>query len=73
MSISKIITSATLAFALIGGAIVLVPTNVEAAAKKTSKFIKYPVLNPGKPKPGQPVPVGPWTRGCSDITRCARK
>jgi hypothetical protein len=72
MSISKIISSATLAFALIGGAIVLAPTNVEAAGKKKSDFIKYPVLKPGQGKPGKPVPVQPWNRGCSDITRCKR-
>lgn len=82
MSISKISTSATLAFAFIGGAIVLAPSNVEAAGKKSSsKFIKYEVLKPvpcskrGSSSSNRKIgpPANDWNRGCSDITRCNRK
>jgi hypothetical protein len=72
MSISKLITSASLAFAMIGGAIAFSPAQVEAGGKK--QFISNEALkknNPkGKQRPG--AKANPWSRGCSLATRCKR-
>jgi len=59
MSIGKLITSASLAFAMVGGAIAVSPVSVEAAAKKIGRFcpqqVGHPCKDQGKPKP-KPLP-----------------
>jgi hypothetical protein len=80
MTISKIITSASLAFAILGGAIALAPTSAHSAGK--GKFIDYRTLERNRipcSKRGQSFnnckvggEANPYKRGCSDASRCAR-
>ena len=46
MSIGKLITSASLAFAMVGGAIAVSPVSVEAAAKKIGRICPQQVGHP---------------------------
>lgn len=60
MSISKLITSASLAFAMIGGAIAFAPASVDAAgASKVKRFcpqqVGHSCRDNMKPKPRKPV------------------
>jgi hypothetical protein len=72
MILSKLIPSASLALALIGGTLAFAPSSVEAKGK--GKHISYEALKknrvPGKGKVGKPA--NPYTRGCGKATRCKR-
>ena len=66
MSIGKLITSASLAFAMIGGAIAVSPVSVEAAGKGIGRFcpqqVGHPCHDKGKKKP-MPPRFGKCPRG----------
>ena len=55
MSIGKLITSASLAFAMIGGAIAVSPVSVEAAGKICPQQVGHPCHDKGKSK-RKPMP-----------------
>ena len=67
---TKTLSTLSLAFALVGGAIVLAPSQAEAANNKG--HISFDALkknnNNKNNRPGQPA--NKWSRGCSAITRC---
>jgi hypothetical protein len=70
MTISKTISTLSLAFAMVGGYLVFAPSKAEAG---NNGFISYDALkkNQGGKKdtrPGQPA--NKYNRGCSAITRC---
>jgi hypothetical protein len=72
MTISKIIASASLALAIMGGAIALTPSSAEAGEQK---FISYDALKKNSANlrnKGTMKPANPYTRGCSAINRCRR-
>jgi hypothetical protein len=81
MNISKLITSASLAFAIVGGSMVLTPSSAVAAGKK-GDFISYGALNknrvPCSKRGGSHVncspgaQANPYKRGCSKASGCAR-
>jgi hypothetical protein len=76
MTISKSISTLSLAFAMIGGYLVFAPSQAEAA--NNNGHISYEALkrnfiptghkNPGNSRPGQPA--NKYTRGCSAIQHC---
>ncbi|MEO6097905.1 MAG: rapid alkalinization factor family protein [Fibrobacteria bacterium] len=76
MNISKLITSFSLALAIVGGAMTLTPTSAVAAGN--GSFISFDALNKNKVpcrnkancSPGKKA--NPHTRGCSKQSRCAR-
>lgn len=80
MNISNIITSASLALAIFGGAMAIAPSSAHAGGKST--FISYDALKKNRVpcskkgasasncKPGGQA--NPYQRGCSDISRCKR-
>ncbi len=67
MTITKTLSTLSLALAIIGGAVVLAPSSAKAGS-----FISFDALkhnNAGKnTRPG--AQANPHTRGCSAITRC---
>jgi hypothetical protein len=69
MQISKTLSALSLAFALVGGAIVIAPSQAEAG---NNGHINYDALKKNhankNTRPGQPV--NKWTRGCSAINKC---
>lgn len=78
MNITKTLS---LAFAMIGGALVLTPSSTEAASNaKSGQHISYDALKKGGipcSKRGASAkncrvgePANPYKRGCNKITRC---
>ena len=70
MQISKTLSALSLAFALVGGAIVIVPSQAEAA---NNGHISYDALkkNQGGKKDTRPgKPANKYNRGCSKINHC---
>jgi hypothetical protein len=70
MIISKTLSTLSLAFALVGGAIVIAPSQAEAG---NNGHISYDALkknqgNKNATRPGQQA--NPWSRGCNKINHC---
>jgi hypothetical protein len=71
MNITKYFSALSIAFALIGGAVMMTPSSAHAG-----KFISFDALKKntantkGNNRPGKQA--NPHTRGCSDIARCHR-
>lgn len=69
MNIAKIISSLSLAFAMVGGCIVFAPAKAEA----NNGHISYDAMrnnsyNKNHTRPGQPA--NPWNRGCNAHQQC---
>lgn len=76
MNLTKTFSAFSLAFALIGGAIVLTPSSADAAARKKSRYISYEAMKGNRaPAPswsGKRPGQKPYRRSCTQQTRCAR-